>query len=246
MSAIEISLGSSAPIELELLATALIAELDVQAGMSERLVRDRDSGSDEALRVDGAAPVIVRSRPTSFVVSSDMSEREVPWFLPVIPPLTPRSRASNLRIGIAGGVEDRRLRMTWKTLAELRRRRFRFAAIVLGRCELPPSAEQRPDELHENPGPGEVLMALSRFDVVLECTDGFDTESFLAVAARDAGVPVAAHQERADLTRAGNPLAELWSADGFAEALQNAGRERVEPIEPKESMTRLRNLIGVG
>lgn len=132
--------------------------------------------------------------------------------------------------------------MSWRTLAELRRRGIAATAIVIGDCAISPVAEDQPDELHEQPAPVEYLAILDRLDVVLECTDSFSRESFLAVAARDRGVPVVAHADRPDLATHGS-LAAMWSADGFVEALRATPREKAQPRDVTEPLRNIFELI---
>ncbi|MDX1583351.1 MAG: hypothetical protein R3338_07085 [Thermoanaerobaculia bacterium] len=244
MSSIEISTAETAPLEVELLGVVLTEDLRSK-GHEVRGTGSDDPDRPGTLRIASGSNVAeIGSRKGVFTISSDHGDHEIPWFLPAPPVDSARTKAGYLRVGMAGGDDERRLRMTWKTLAELRKRRMSFTSIVVGTCNVPSTDSERPDELHEVVGPAELMMLLARLDVVLECTDGFDTESYLAVAARDAGIPVVAHLERADLTRAGNRLSERWSADGFSEALLEVTSKRVPIKDPSPVLSRILELIG--
>lgn len=195
----------------------------------------KDSAPDTLEVRTGDHVTIVASRSPVFHFDESGNHWEVPWFVPLdVARAAPRG--GRLRIGIAGGADDRRLRMSWKTIAELRRRKVRLVAVAIGEGALSSSADERPDELHVLPAPAEYLALLDRLDLVLECTDSFGTESFLAVAARNRGIAVVAHRDRMDLIDQRDTAAGMWSADGFAEAVTRGNLERRAPRDPAESL----------
>ncbi len=244
MSALSLSLGADAPEELTLLALGLVkqGELSSTRTRAISLVDDRSEGDELEVRGERGTTTI-SSRPGSFVIgSANGPAAEVPWFLGVNPPRAVRLGSSRLRIGIAGGSDERRLKMSWRTIAELRRRGGSITAIVIGECAMSPVAEEQPDEVHSAPAPAEYLALLDRLDVVLECTDSFSGESFLPVAARDRGVPVVAHLDRPDLAIGGSGAA-MWSADGFVDAVLETTRETMPPRDVTEPLRAILELI---
>lgn len=240
MSDLTISLGAGAPIELALLALGLI-----HARGPDGTIRDEPiPGNDLEVKTRGTSTRIESLAP-SFRIHNDDGYVDRAWFLPLNPSPVPeeRSRSSRLRVGIAGGSDTRRLKMAWRTLGELRRRDVAVTPIVAGECELSAVADERPFELHGSLAPAEYLALLDRLDVVLECTDSFGTESFLAVAARDRGVPVVAHRDRAGLALVPGCCAGMWSADGFVDALIGTKHERGESRASTESLDAILELI---
>lgn len=238
MAAFDFVLARYAPVELGLLAEALRTRLE---GRGARVLEKQEGNDLEVRTTDSAAHVT--SQAGRFVVRRDDEEDALPWFLPAVP-ASASGASSLLRIGLAGGNDERRLRMSWRTISELRARSFRFESVLVGRCDVPAAANEKPDEVHHDLSPAEYLAMLERIDVILECTDSFDTASFFAVAGRDAGIPVVAHEDRADLSRAQNGHAVIWSADGFVEALQTLDRAHVEPVDPGRELQRIVEMIG--
>lgn len=225
------SLPMDVPVELSLLAVALLAH-----GSQLRVVSDDGSGRLMVSRESRS--VAIGTRSGSFEVISGGAENGVPWFMPVRLGGKP-SRSGRLRIGIAGGADHRRLRMSWKTIAELRARGVALTSIVIGDSDRDFPPDGHPDEVHVSLDAAEIVAALRRLDLFLECSDRFGEPTFLAVAARDAGIPVVVHADLSDLSRHGHSRTEVWSADGFAAAVQNVDRVRVEPIDPRVGLSRL-------
>lgn len=235
MTQLSIYIGVEAPIELALLSLAIAHARGVDA-----VVRDEPIEGKRLEARSGSNITIIESRAASFRLSRGGKTAEQPWFLPLNPPRAERSSSSKLRIGIDGGVDSRRLKMSWRTLGALRERGVSSTSMVAGACELPSSLDERPDEVHHALAPAEYLALIDRADVVLECTDSFGTESFLSVAALYRGVAVVAHRDRPDLASQEGNRSAMWSADGFVDAL---GSSRFERSEPRSINEPLRSLL---
>lgn len=238
MSEMWVAVGADVPVELSLLALALVQGSERAPSSGFARIREEPIEGDRLEVKSNGFLTTIESRSPSFHLKTREGSAEYRWFLPVHGPRR-ESRASRMRLGIEGGSDTRRLRMTWRTLGELRRRELQVTPIVVGSCELSPATEERPDELHTSLVAHEYVALLDRVDVVLECTDSFGTESFLAVAARQRGIPVVAHRDRPDLVHDERSLAAMWSADGFIEALLATGRERRAPTDPRGSLAEI-------
>lgn len=235
MSELSISIGVDAPIELTLLALALAHEGGV-------LREEPVEGARLEVR-EGANLTTIESRAPSFHLFRAEHASEHPWFLPLNPPRVARTRSGRLRIAIEGGADSRRLKMSWRTLGELRARSVPVISLVAGRCDPATALEERPDEFHDALAPAEYLALLDRADLVLECTDSFGTESFLSIAAMCRGVPVVAHRDRPDLAVDSASRSATWSADGFVDALRASPIERRQPRSAEGPLLAIMDVI---
>jgi len=162
--------------------------------------------SGAMLRLENAA----ETREIPFAVSPDT------FVFPAKPPLdVPR-----LFLRGDGGA-SRRLRMSSKVIAELRRRHWPFELVVLGEIPDEMTRAALPDEIHPLVSAIELARLFSSVSAVLETADRREELSPAFAVGTSLGVPTFVHR---DAVPAGNTsclTVEEWSADAFADALSS-------------------------
>lgn len=253
----ELSIGDGASVELRLMAASFVArlpgpwkvsasgldDLPLPAGAELRLAVGE--GDTATIRIDGKGWILRCEGEEPVLESSEGKATPLPWVVAreLFPPSAPRIREV-ARILFEGEGDERRLRMALRTIEELRRRRFPFTAIVVGRITTAMASIASPDEVHEGLSAGEYLALVSSGTAVLECTDAYGEPSVLSVAARAAGLPLVTHADRAEPAVAeGSGVAGMWSAEAFADALVQCGCERSEGLSFSEEIDAIREVL---
>lgn len=152
-------------------------------------------------------------------------------------------RAQRLRVLFAGGAaSDRRLRMTSKVIAEARARGIGCELIVVG--PVPPdwSRAVAPEQQFGDLTAQETFNLVRAARCVLECGDGPETPTELALIATAAGVPVVVHRSSAIAALRPDCVVAVdeWSADAFVDAIASPRRD-VAPfaIDPGAELLRI-------
>lgn len=266
MKSVEIIPGGDAPVELLHFAAGLATAL-AREGVSTAVARTPrlDLAFDDSIarlptetlrdestvmvRSAGHPAVMLESQPGAIVRAwrpGEAADLSMPLALhpaTIASPRRDRSGAPRILVyGDEGG--ERRLRMTVRTLEELRARRISFVAIVVGRAPKPLAA--MPGEMHEQLTASEWMRLIQGASCVLETTDAQERPTPAVAAAIAAGRPVVVFRTSADVgISQAVRLAEAWSADAFVDAIRATVDERVEPSsEPFDrAMSRVREVL---
>lgn len=182
------------------------------APAQSRVVSFGHHGGPDALRVS--------LRAAELDIVSGQTRASVPFA--VSPSTFPRRETTDTdqpRLLFHGEASSgRRVRMTTKVIAEMRRRRFSFRAVWYG-----PFADDlirgvSPDELHESLLPPEFAELFSSATCILEASDQIEMLSSAFAIGWGLGIPTVCHRDVAMLSPSCIPVDE-WSADAFAEAV---------------------------
>jgi hypothetical protein len=255
----ELSIGDGAPVELRLMAVSLIVRLpgpwkifasgvdDLRLPAGTELRFAVSEGDAATIRIEGKERILRLAGRKPVLEDSEGNAPALPWVVARELFPSPESRMGEIpRILFEGEGDERRLRMTLKTIEELRRRRFPFTAISVGRIAPSMAAVAPPDEVHEELSAGEYLALVSSGTAVVECTDAYGEPSALSVVARAAGLPLVTHADRAEPAGAeGSGVAGMWSAEAFADALVQCGWERSEGFPFAEEIEAILEVLSV-
>jgi hypothetical protein len=251
----ELVIGDAASAELRLLAGSLVARLpgpwkvsgigfeELRLPSGVELRPSRTAGEDAVLLLDPGEWTVRIEAGRPCLQGPEGEPTAVPWVIAgeLFPPSESRDREIP-RILFEGGGDERRIRMTLRTIEELRRRQFGFTAVAVGSLEPPMLAVAAPDEVHEDLSAGEYLALVSSGTAVLECTDAYGAPSPLSAAARAAGLPLVIHADHAELA-ASSRVAGMWSAEAFADAITRSDFERTGRFSFEEEIESIREVL---
>lgn len=145
------------------------------------------------------------------------------------------------RLLLSTDAGDRSARMSSRTLAELKRRRFSFCCAFLGRSSEVLQAD--PAEVFEAREPSIVPNLFATARAFLEPCGADEEPSLEAYIATACGLPVVTHRDTSALDGPTVIKVEEWSADAFADAIVAVNPPDVL-AQPLAALDRLRSIIG--